>query len=105
MGQVTKDHSLRGPRIKEDFYQLGIEGEDHPLHDVPMLGGMWGVQRTKSRKAWRDVWTDIWTDIIADPLSQDDRGKKGFDQELLSRHVWRKLSGEAMQWLTNRKGK
>ena len=69
---------------------------DHPQHGVPMLGGLWGVRRTKSRKAWIDVWTDLWTAIIADPLSQKDRGKKGPDQTLLSRHVWRRLSGEAM---------
>ena len=71
---------------------------DHPRHTrVPMLGGLWGVQRTRSRKAWIDVWTDIWTAIIADPLSQNDRGKKGSDQELLRCHVWRRLSGEVFQ--------
>ena len=70
---------------------------DHPAHSVPMLGGMWGALRTKSREAWKDVWDDIWSAIIADPLSQSDRGTKGPDQTLLSRHVWGRLSGGVVQ--------
>ena len=71
---------------------------DHLQHIwVPMLGGLWGVQRTKSREAWREVWNAIWTSIIADPLSQNDRGSKGSDQKLLSRHVWGRFSGDVMQ--------
>ena len=70
---------------------------DHPEHDVPMLGGLWGTQMTGSRKVWGEVWTNIWTDIIADPLSQADRGKKGPDQTLLARHVWGKVPGGVLQ--------
>ena len=70
---------------------------DHPAHSVPMLGGMWGALRTESREAWKDVWDDIWSAIIADPLSQSDRGTKGPDQTLLSRHVWGRLSGGVVQ--------
>ena len=58
-----------------------------------MLGGMWGVLRTQSREAWKDVWENIWSAIIADPISQSDRGTKGPDQILLSRHIWGQLSG------------
>ena len=56
-----------------------------------MLGGMWGVLRTQSREVWKDVWENIWSAIIADPISQSDRGTKGPDQILLSRHIWGQL--------------
>ena len=70
---------------------------DHPQHNVPMLGGMWGVQMPRRSKTWRAVWKRIWTNIIADPLSQSDRGSKGPDQTLLSRYVWRRLPGGMVQ--------
>ena len=70
---------------------------DHPQHNVPMLGGLWGAQLIGSRKVWGDVWKDIWTKIIADPLSKSDRGNKTPDQTLLSRYVWGRVPGGAVQ--------
>ena len=66
---------------------------DHPQHNVPMLGGLWGVQMSRRGQMWREIWKGIWTNIIADPLSHSDRGSKGPDQTLLSRYVWGRLPG------------
>ena len=67
---------------------------DHTYHKHDMLGGLWGVQLSRSTK---EDWENIWTAIIADPLSRSKRNKKGPDQTLLSRHVWGKLSGGVLQ--------
>ena len=71
--------------------------QDHPFHDVPMLGGLWGTKLTGSRREWGDVWKDIWTAIIADPLSKSSRADKGPDQTLLGRHVWGQVPGGVVQ--------
>ena len=70
---------------------------DHPQHNVPMLGGMWAVQMGRRKKVWRDVWKSLWSAILADPLSRSERGSKGPDQTLLSRHVWGRLPGGLLQ--------
>ena len=33
---------------------------DHPQHNFPMLGGMWGVQMPRRSKTWRAVWKAIF---------------------------------------------
>jgi hypothetical protein len=95
--------SIVNPRereAEEEWLQSGKSlhvMRDHPQHDVPMLGGLWGAQTTGARKVWGEVWKNIWTNIIADPLSKSDRGKKGPDQTLLARHVWGKVPGGVIQ--------
>lgn len=59
---------------------------DHPYHTdgVPMVGGCWG-SRVDGR---RHLWEAAWKHILADPLTYAERGTKGPDQKLLTRHVW-----------------
>lgn len=55
---------------------------DHPLHDVAMVGGMWGCH---CWPAFRDLLND-WKV----------RDHKGSDQEFLEQRVWPRLNGEIL---------
>ena len=59
---------------------------DHPLHGVPMLGGLWAARLTAPGA--RGLWAGAWRAMAADPLLWAARDRKGPDQTLLGRHVW-----------------
>jgi hypothetical protein len=55
---------------------------DHPMHGVPMLGGMWGFRPSLDRKLARAIH-----DKIHNPNLIKNYGGRG-DQTFLSREVW-----------------
>ena len=73
---------------------MGSKWQVSPCDERPILGGLWGTQKTQNSKK---VWNDIWTNIIADPLSKSNRSKYGPDMTLLGRHVWGKVPGGMLQ--------
>ena len=60
---------------------------DHPYHNIPLLGAAWGARMTGQEV--RGNWVRSWQDILKDPLSRAGREKKGPDQAVLARWVWR----------------
>ena len=63
---------------------------DHKNHWIEMLGGMWGARlNNKTRKLWKDSWKGI----LSDPNSFASWDKRGADQALLTKHVWKTFGG------------
>ena len=63
---------------------------DNPQHGTEILGGMWGARLdNKTRKLWKDSWKRI----LSDPNAYVSWDKKGPDQALLTKHVWKTFGG------------
>ena len=67
---------------------------DHPSHDIPLLGAAWGARL--SQEAVREKWSRSWRNILKDPASRAGRERKGPDQNLLARWVWRTWGWEVV---------
>ena len=66
----------------EDFHVM----RDHPQHDVPILGGTWGIKLEKNK-----IRQKIKMSIEAmkkNPIFYASRSKAGPDQDALRRYVW-----------------
>ena len=59
--------------------------QDHPNHDIPMLGGMWSMATVRDRNVASYLFKLITNNYIATYYNPKLRNKKGFDQFLLSR--------------------
>ena len=72
---------------------------DHPGHVIPMLGAGWGARldTETGTESVRTRWRQSWVSILQDQLTYAERGSKGPDQTILTRHVWPWARSEAMQ--------
>ena len=61
---------------------------DHPGHDTPMLGGMWGTRLDGAGDSLRMRWAKSWIQILMDQQAFAARSKRGDDQDVLSRYIW-----------------
>jgi len=59
---------------------------DHPLHDVPILGGMWGAKLEKPNV--KEHFKMAFDDILKSSYSSAPRSEKGADQSALKYFVW-----------------
>ncbi|CAB4066024.1 unnamed protein product [Lepeophtheirus salmonis] len=59
---------------------------DHPFHNVPILGGLWGANLTN--KESRILWEISWKNILLDSGAWASRFSRGSDQVLLKKYVW-----------------
>ena len=64
-----------------DFHVM----RDHPNHDIQMLGGTWGVKRTK--KVRQELLTSL-KKMLKDPKFYATRQKAGPDQQILKKYIW-----------------
>ena len=61
---------------------------DHFPQTQPLVGGAWGVRFDQQEPDFRYNWTRSWEKMLNDKLTFADRGDKGPDQTILSKHVW-----------------
>jgi hypothetical protein len=59
---------------------------DHPLHNKPLMGGLWGARL--SIKKTQIQWQQSWKKILNNKLAFSSRNMKGPDQILL-KAVWK----------------
>ena len=67
---------------EKDFHIM----RDHPQHEVPILGGTWGIKLLKP-EIREKMSSSIWTMFRKD-LFYASRDRSGPDQQLLRRIVW-----------------
>ena len=72
---------------------------DHAAHDVPVLGGMFGVKR--GALGTETMFGIVQRALIENPARIE--GAIGEDQAFLKRYVWPKLKGSAMAHDTDKK--
>ena len=61
---------------------------DHPGHDTPMLGGMWGTRLDQAGNSLRLKWAKSWIQILLDQQTFAGRTQRGYDQDILARYIW-----------------
>ena len=61
---------------------------DHPGHDTPMLGGMWGTRLDEASNSLRLKWAKSWIQILMDQQTFAGRSRRGDDQDILARYIW-----------------
>ena len=61
---------------------------DHPGHDTPMLGGMWGTRLDEASNSLRLKWAKSWIQILMDQQTFSGRNRRGDDQDILARYIW-----------------
>lgn len=59
---------------------------DHPLHDVPMLGGTWGAKL--DRPLVRELFRKAFDDITKSNYASAPRSERGADQSALKVYIW-----------------
>ena len=58
---------------------------DHPYHNVPILGGMWGIKLTPDM---RFNMEQAFTDMFGSDIFYKNRDLRGPDQDLLGKYIW-----------------
>ena len=62
--------------------------KDHPLHGVPILGGMWGYANYRNREVGKGLMSFLKNKEIAYKYNKDHKNQKGKDQDFLSDYFW-----------------
>ena len=60
---------------------------DHPWHGVSIMGGGWGAKLDTQHR--RDTWKTTWDNMLSDSRLYSGSDKKGPDQDLLHKYVWK----------------
>jgi hypothetical protein len=61
---------------------------DHPYHNVPILGGLWGFKNKYNRQLGNSLFNLIIDKKIAKQYNNDGKHHKQGDQDFLAHHVW-----------------
>jgi hypothetical protein len=59
---------------------------DHPNHDIPMMGGIWGAKLT--RKTVRNSFSKSMKALFRSELFNASQEERSHDQAALQRFIW-----------------
>ncbi|XP_059085676.1 uncharacterized protein LOC131882530 isoform X2 [Tigriopus californicus] len=67
---------------------------DHPNHQNKIMGGLWGVKLIN--ETFRSQMEEAFMGLLTDPVAYRPRTKRGADQFLLMRHIWKLVQGKPL---------
>ena len=68
---------------------------DNPVHDVPMLGGMWGFHMSLDRELSNKIFNLVVDKSMGRKYNENGQSPKGNDQYFLSQQVYQSVVNKA----------